>query len=106
MKMIEIGGNDGVDGKLLGYGQTTYRPPVDLTRFVIARDQVCAFPRCNQPAVRCDLDHVIRYPAGPTSPANLVALCRRHHRAKHEGGWKLVTDPDGGHIWTSPAGKT
>ncbi|WP_239374834.1 MULTISPECIES: hypothetical protein [unclassified Frankia] len=25
---------DPVDGKLLDYGQTTYRPPADLTRFV------------------------------------------------------------------------
>ncbi len=96
---------DPVTGRLVDYGRTVYRPPADLARFVIARDQRCSFPHCGQPAVRCDLDHVIRYPDGPTNADNLAALCRRHHRAKHEGGWKLAA-ADGGHDWTSPAGRS
>ena len=58
------------------------------------------------PADRCDLDHAIpHHQGGPTNPANMGALCRRHHRAKHEAGWRLVRD-EHGCTWTSPAGKT
>lgn len=27
--------------------------------------------------------------------SNLVLLCRRHHRAVHEGGWHIQGDPAG-----------
>jgi hypothetical protein len=93
-------------GRLLDYGTTTYRAPADLTRHLHARDRVCGFPGCNIPAHRCDLDHTTPYPKGPTNPANMGALCRRHHRAKHHAGWTLTRTPDGTPTWTSPAGKT
>jgi hypothetical protein len=93
-------------GRLLDYGTRTYRPPADLTRHLHARDRVCGFPGCNIPAHRCDLDHTTPYPNGPTNPANMGALCRRHHRAKHQAGWQLTRTPDGTPTWTSPAGKT
>jgi hypothetical protein len=91
-------------GRLLDYGTTTYRPPADLTRFVMARDQTCTFPGCNRPAHRCDLDHAI--PAstgGATNADNLAALCRRHHRAKHEARWRVTRHETASH-WTSPTG--
>ena len=34
-------------------------------------------------------------PGGPTDLANLALICRAHHRAVHEGGWRLTRDPDG-----------
>jgi hypothetical protein len=91
-------------GGLLDYGRRTYRPPRDLTDHVIARDQTCTFPGCNRPAHRCDLDHEIPASAGgSTSADNLAVLCRRHHRAKHVGGWRVARHETASH-WTSPTG--
>jgi hypothetical protein len=96
---------DPVTGDLLDYGHTTYRPPADLTEFVIARDQHCVFPGCRRRGRRCDLDHEHPWQAGgPTNPANLAALCRRHHRAKHHAGWRRRRQPDGSYRWTAPTG--
>jgi hypothetical protein len=60
----------------------TYRPGAALRRFVTARDQTCTAPGCPVPAVDCDLDHVVPFPAGPTTAQNLRAVCRSHHRFK------------------------
>ncbi len=83
-----------------------YRPTAELRRRVLARHPVCRFPGCAVPARRCDIDHAQAYTAGgPTSLDNLGPLCRRHHRAKTHGGWRLEARPDGGATWTSPAGR-
>jgi hypothetical protein len=95
---------DPVTGTLLDYGTTVYRPPPVLDRYVVARDQVCVFPGCRQPARRCDLDHGVPYPQGHTSEANLAPLCRHHHRAKTEGGWTWRRGCDGTITWTAPTG--
>ena len=96
---------DPVTGDLLDYGHTTYRPPQNLADFVIARDQHCVFPGCRRRARRCDLDHEQPWQAGgPTNPANLAAVCRRHHRAKHHVGWRRRRQPDGSYQWTAPTG--
>jgi hypothetical protein len=101
---------DPVTGHLLDYGRTRYRPPEALARFVAARDVTCRFPGCNQPARRCDLDHACAYsddpdtPGGTTCAGNLGPLCRRHHRLKTSGRWRLESRPDGTVDWTSPAG--
>ncbi|HJU97440.1 MAG TPA: DUF222 domain-containing protein [Jiangellaceae bacterium] len=95
---------DPASGVLLDYGTTVYRPPPALARHVRARDQVCAFPGCRQPAARCDLDHCTPYPHGPTCAANLGPLCRHHHRAKTDGGWRWQRHDDGTIVWTAPTG--
>ena len=98
---------DPVHHRLLDYGRRSYRPPADLARFVIARDQHCAFPQCQRNAARCDLDHQIRYAdGGATSAANLAPLCPRHHAVKDDGGWQVTRQPDGDYHWTSPTGRT
>jgi hypothetical protein len=75
---------DPASGTVLDVGRTTYRPPPDLARQVETRDRTCRYPGCAVPAARCDLDHVVPFPHGPTAAANLVPLCRRHHRFKHQ----------------------
>jgi hypothetical protein len=83
-----------------------YRPSAGLARFVRCRDLTCRFPGCDQPADRCDLDHTIPYPVGPTCASNLSCLCRKHHLLKTFWGWRNAQLPDGTMIWTAPSGRT
>ena len=93
-------------GTLLDFGRESYEPPQALVDFLIARDRTCRFPGCRHSAARADLDHAKSWESGgETSAANLGALCRRHHRLKTHGGWKLKSHADGGCTWTSPLGK-
>jgi hypothetical protein len=80
-------------------------PSAALRRAVQARDGTCRFPGCHTPAHRCDIDHVIAFPHGPTRLDNLVCLCRRHHRFKHHGGWTPTLTPDGVLLWRTPDGR-
>jgi hypothetical protein len=92
-------------GALLDYGRDSYQPPQDLVNYLIARDRTCRFPGCRQSAARADLDHAEAWEdGGETSAANLGALCRRHHRMKTHGGWKLISNQDGSCNWESPDG--
>jgi hypothetical protein len=91
-------------GALLDVGALSHRPPAALDRYVRLRDGTCRFPGCDVPARECDLDHLIPFPTGPTSESNLHALCRRHHRLKHEGGWTAEALPGNSLRWTSPQG--
>ena len=83
-----------------------YRPSPALQRLIRLRDGHCRFPGCQVNARSCDLDHVIAWPAGPTTATNLVCLCRRHHRVKQRPGWTARLDPDGVVHWSDPAGRT
>jgi hypothetical protein len=93
-------------GALLDVGSATYRPGSRVDRFVRGRDRTCRFPGCEQPSVRCDLDHTRAFhtEGGETVCDNLVALCRRHHRLKHETDWTYRLEPDGSVLWTAPSG--
>ena len=92
-------------GTLLDYGRDSYQPPQELLDFLIARDRTCRFPGCRQSAARADIDHAEAWEdGGETSAANLGALCRRHHRMKTHGGWKLSSNQDGSCDWESPDG--
>jgi hypothetical protein len=88
-------------------GTRTYRPPAGIARTVRARDLTCRFPGCRVGAQRCDLDHTVSWPAGETSPANLVAVCRHHHEEKTKGRWGVTLDPATAALtWTAPTGHT
>lgn len=93
-------------GNLLDYGRQSYEPPQALIDFLIARDRTCRFPGCRRSAALSDIDHAQSWEmGGRTSPDNLGALCRRHHRLKTHDGWKIESRPDGSCTWTSPLGK-
>src|SRR5262249_16683960 len=83
-----------------------YMPSAALADFVRCRDLPCRFPGCDEPAYRCDLDHTIAYPVGPTCASNLGCLCRKHHLLKTFWGWLNRQSPDGTMIWTAPGGQT
>jgi len=98
---------DPVTGALLDYGRRTYTPPADLTDFLLARDGTCRFPRCPIRAERCDLDHRVPWDQGGTTDRdNVGPLCRRHHRLKTHGRWKLRRSRDGTVTWTTRHGAT
>jgi Domain of unknown function (DUF222)/HNH endonuclease len=60
------------------------------------RDGGCVFPGCSRPLAWCEAHHLRHWlHGGPTDLANLALVCRAHHRAVHEGGWRLTRRPDG-----------
>jgi hypothetical protein len=70
---------------------------------LVVRDGGCGFPGCDRPQSWCEAHHLRHWlHGGPTDLANLVLLCRAHHRAVHEGGWQLGRDPDGRLTATPP----
>lgn len=97
---------DSTTGTVLETMTRKYRPTAAIRRMVTTRDQHCRFPGCSMPAVYCEQDHVVPWPLGETKPANLHCLCKHHHRAKHEAGWRVSMTPDGVCSWTSPSGRT
>jgi Domain of unknown function (DUF222) len=80
-------------------------------RAVMTRDRGCRFPGCTQRR-SVDLHHVVFWSRGGRSTqANLLCLCRFHHRRVHEGGYQLylnatgalrVVDPTGTELPQSP----
>jgi len=67
------------------------------------RDGGCVFPGCQRPLAWCEAHHLRHWVhGGPTDLANLALVCRAHHRAVHEGGWRLVRQADGQLTATPP----
>ncbi|MBT8396631.1 MAG: HNH endonuclease, partial [Gemmatimonadetes bacterium] len=66
-------------------GRRTRTVSPSLRRALEARDRGCRFPGCG---LRFAEAHHDKHWAdgGETRLRNLVLLCRRHHRAVHEGG--------------------
>jgi hypothetical protein len=86
---------DACDGTVLQTVTDAYTPPRSMRDFVVVRDGQCRMYGCTRPAARCDLDHAVPYHrGGVTSPANLAALCRHHHRAKQARQWIYHLDPE------------
>jgi hypothetical protein len=83
--------------------EAQHDPSARLARLIDLRDLRCAGPGCS--SGRCDRDHHIPHPQGPTSASNLGLLSRRCHRAKHTD-WQLVRHPDGSTTWTSSLGRS
>jgi hypothetical protein len=81
-----------------------YRVPARLRRLLVVRAPRCEWPGCGARAVRCDQDHDVAWPDGPTCGCNVGPLCRRHHRIKQTGWGKARTST--GVRWTSPAGRS
>jgi hypothetical protein len=89
----------------LDVGRRTAVVSPALRRAVIVRDQGCRFPGCDRPHSWCDAHHVVHWAdGGPTALANLVLLCRRHHRMVHaRGGFRLELE-DGRPVFRRPDG--
>lgn len=82
-------------------------PGARLRRWIEIRDRDCRHPCCRAPAASAELDHRVGWAAGgATSAQNLGAVCRRDHRIKDEGGWRVDEPVAGVSVWTSPLGHT
>jgi hypothetical protein len=69
--------------------------PAQRTALAV-RDGGCVFPDCQRPLAWCEAHHLVHWlEGGPTDLANLALVCRTHHRAVHEGGWRLTRNPEG-----------
>lgn len=83
-----------------------YRPTKAMSDLVAVLDSMCRGPGCTVPAFRCDNDHEIAWPHGPTSIENLNAKHRRHHNHKTRGTWSSSMDAEGCVTWKTMAGRT
>ena len=95
----------GSDGSVLDVGRRTRVVPPALRRALEHRDGgCCRFPVCH---VRHTDAHHVRHWAdgGETKLENLALLCRRHHVAVHEKGWRLEFAADGGLVFRDPRGR-
>ena len=90
-------------GTVLDVGRKTRTIPPAIRRALAARDRRCCFPGCE--SRYCDAHHVRHWAdGGATRLDNLVLLCRRHHRAVHEGGFAVERRQDGEVRVIHPAG--
>ena len=91
------------EGRLREVSARTRTIPPALRRALQHRDRGCRFPGCG---VRFGQGHHIRHWAhgGPTTLSNLALLCRRHHRADHEEGFRVQRQADGELEFRTPYG--
>jgi len=94
----------GRDGRVVEVDARTRTISPALRRALHHRDRCCRFPGCG---VRFGQGHHIRHWAqgGPTTLSNLALLCRRHHRAVHEEGYRVDRQPDGELRFRRPDGR-
>jgi hypothetical protein len=92
------------DGRIVEVGARNRTIPPALRRALHHRDRSCRFPGCH---VRFGQGHHIRHWAqgGPTTLSNLTLLCRRHHRAVHEEGYRVARGADGELCFRRPDGR-
>ena len=92
------------DGSVLSVGRRTRTIPPHIRRALEERDRGCRFPGCGS---RFTEAHHVRHWAdgGKTSLRNTLLLCRRHHRAVHEGRVKVSVNRDGTVLFLTPKGR-
>jgi len=77
------------DASVVRNGRRSRTIPPATRRALRARDRGCRFPGCQNHRF-VDAHHVHHWArGGETTVENLVLLCRRHHRAVHEGGYRV-----------------
>jgi hypothetical protein len=82
------------DGVPLSIGRKSQKVPTSMRRALHLRDHSCRFPGCTN-KFGLDAHHIMHWAkGGATSSANMVLLCRHHHRAVHEGPWNIEASAD------------
>ena len=94
----------GDDGSVSDSGRRARTVPPAVRRALEARDRGCRFPGCGLRFT--DAHHVVHWAdGGDTSLNNLILLCAGHHRAVHEGRYRVCTDREGKAVFFSPSGR-
>ena len=94
----------GPGGEVLDVGRRTRTISPALRRALASRDGQCRFPGCQNR--RCDGHHVRHWAdGGATALDNLLLLCRRHHRAVHEEGFRVTLNAAGEVQFIRPDGR-
>jgi len=76
------------EGRVLDVGRRRRTVPPAIRRALDYRDKGCRFPGCG--CRYTDAHHITHWAdGGETKLENLVNLCHRHHRAVHEGGFRV-----------------
>jgi hypothetical protein len=97
----------GAPSRPLDVGRATRVVSPTQRSALAVRDGGCVFPGCSRPLAWCEAHHVRHWlDGGPTDLDNLALVCRAHHRAIHEGGWRLARGPDGRFTATPPYRRT
>lgn len=95
---------ENAQGEPLDVGRKTRSIPPAIRRALHARDLGCRFPGCTHQRY-LDAHHIRHWAqGGDTKLANLVTLCRFHHRLVHEGGIRVAMTPDGAPRFMRPDG--
>jgi hypothetical protein len=91
-------------GNLLDVTEMGRFPSRKLGMAVKFRAGVCQGPTCHVAATRCDLDHLVPVPEGPTAAVNLGPECRGEHRAKTHAGHQAARTGPHTTQWITPTG--
>ncbi|MGH7552330.1 MAG: HNH endonuclease [Longimicrobiales bacterium] len=92
------------EGRTIGVTRRTRTVPPAIRRALDHRDRGCRFPGCGLRL--CDAHHVKHWAdGGATRLQNLMLLCRRHHRAVYEEGFRIVVSEDGELRFHRPDGR-
>ena len=79
---------------MLDIGRKSRQIPPALRRALEIRDGGCRWPGCGLRFI--DGHHIESWAlGGHTRLSNLISLCRTHHRAVHEEGFKVKLNADG-----------
>ena len=96
---------ENAQGEPLDVGRKTRTIPPAIRRALAARDGGCVYPGCTHKRY-VDGHHLQHWAdGGVTKLANLVTLCRYHHRAVHEGGIRAERLADGAWHFIHPNGE-
>ena len=92
------------DGSVLDIGRRSRVVPTPIRRALDHRDGGCRFPGCG--SRYCDAHHVVHWAdGGATRLDNLVLMCRRHHTAVHEEGFRVRMGESGEVEFAWPDGR-
>lgn len=102
--VVAATGEAGSDSPL-HLGRKTRTIPPALRRALRSRDGGCRYPGCSQRRF-VDGHHIVHWGRGGlTELANLLLLCRRHHRLVHEAGYGVASPQSGRFVFTRPDGR-